>query len=39
MDKNWIDGELNGRCGIFFINYVEVCFVVLNYIIKLIKFI
>lgn len=24
MDKNWIDGELNGRRGIFPTNYVEV---------------
>lgn len=24
MDKNWIDGELNGRRGIFPQNYVEV---------------
>lgn len=37
MDKNWIDGELNGRRGIFPTNYVEVRFVALNYIIKLTK--
>lgn len=30
MDKNWIDGELNGRRGIFPTNYVEVCFVALE---------
>ena len=37
MDKNWIDGELNGRRGIFPTNYVEVRFVAINYIIKLTK--
>lgn len=37
MDKNWIDGELNGRRGIFPTNYVEVRFVAKNYIIKLTK--
>ena len=26
VDKNWIDGELNGRRGIFPTNYVEVWF-------------
>jgi len=39
VDKNWIDGELNGRRGIFPTNYVEVRFVAIKYIIKLTKFI
>ena len=37
MDKNWIDGELNGRRGIFPTNYVEVRFGAIKYIIKLTK--
>ena len=37
MDKNWIDGELNGRRGIFPTNYVEVRYGAIKYIIKLTK--
>lgn len=38
VDKNWIDGELNGRRGIFPTNYVEVRFVSMQVItIKLTK--
>ena len=29
IDKNWYEGEHNGRVGLFPVRYVEVCFILL----------